>query len=78
MKITTTMISLRSDDSEPPRVVPIRGGNKGCNVWIGGIVLVGDAQAWRDLAAVALQAAAIEDEADSPGPYQLKQKEAKP
>lgn len=60
MRLAATMFSLGTD-GEPARAVRITG-DKGCNVWIGSVVLCGNAEAWRQLAAVALEAARIEDE----------------
>lgn len=64
MNMTTGMLALSSTDGEAPRARRIPG-NKGCNVWIGSTCIVGDAEAWRQLAAVALEAAAIEAECEA-------------
>lgn len=63
MRLNVTALSL-SADGEPPTARRITG-NRGCNLWIGGIVLNGDAETFRELARAASEAAAIEDECDA-------------
>jgi hypothetical protein len=63
MRLNVTALSL-SVDGEPATARRIVG-NRGCNLWIGGIVLNGTAETFRELARAASEAAAIEDECDA-------------
>jgi hypothetical protein len=62
VKLTTHHIALDAD-GEAPRVVRNNLGS-GANVWIEGVCVTGNAAAWRALAALASEAAAIEEECE--------------
>lgn len=63
MRIGVTALSLTAggEPAEARRII----GNRGCNLWIGGIILNADAATFRELARAAAEAAAIEEECDA-------------
>jgi hypothetical protein len=62
MQLNVSALSL-STEGEPAAARRITG-NRGCNLWIGGVVLTGTAETFRELARAASDAAEIEEECD--------------
>ena len=58
------MVSLRLDaEASDARVVRVVN-DRGANVWIGGTCVVADAASWRALAALATEAARVEEDCE--------------
>jgi hypothetical protein len=72
-RLAVTALSLFGDGE--PAAARIITGNRGCNLWVGGIVINGSAETFRDLARAAAEAAKIEEDCDAlkRAPHQFEQ-----